>query len=258
MLLEFWWVVPAAIGGAGAAAVGIGALMRGGSARRLGYDAANLELKAAVSDATTKQSLVRVARTELARVSAERAVSRAGADDLARAKRVLQTAQAEAKAAAAAVRHLRARVATERAAIPARSAPTPLARLRAEHDTVLVQWMQYETDPAKQITYPTMSDAHVPATAAFLTALERAQRERPASEAATPTEYTVYRQAVERLQGAFQDAERAARIAAGEKPDAAPWQEAAQQMLTMSADAIDRAASAAASAIAAWTNRNQR
>ncbi|GAB3600351.1 hypothetical protein [Microbacterium tumbae] len=255
VLLDFWWVVPAA---AGAGAAGVWAVRRRGAERRLGYDAANLELRDAVSEATAKQQLVRVARTEAARLAAERAASRAGAEEVSRARRALQAAQREAKAAAATVRHLRARVAAERAAIPSRSESTPLARLRAEHDTVLVRWMQYETDPAKQIAYPTMSDAHVPSTAAFLTALEGAQGSRPSADGATPQEYTAYRHAVERLQGAFADAERAARIAAGEKADPAPWQDAAQQVIALSADVIDRAAAAAASAIAAWRDRTQR
>lgn len=252
-LLELWWVVPAALG---AGATGVWAVRRRGSARRLGYDAANLELREAVTAATTAQQTVRVARTEVARVTAERAAARANAVDVARAKRQLQTAQVESRAAAATVRHLRARVATERAAIPSRAEPHPLARLRTRHDTVLVRWMQYETDPAKQIAYPTMSDAHVPATAAFLATLDAAQKERPASDEITVPEFITYRRTVDRLEEAFDDAEQAAHIAAGERPAVGQgWQDAAQQWVALSADAIERAAEAAASALAAWKNR---
>ncbi|MGW8481792.1 hypothetical protein ACWGJP_01540 [Microbacterium sp. NPDC055903] len=254
VLLEFWWALPAA---AAAGAAGVWAVRRRGSERRIGYDAATLELREAVSEATAAQQAVRVARAEVARAVAERAASRVSADDVARARRTLQTGQREAKAAAAKVRHLRARVATERAAIPSRAEPTPVARLRTAHDTVLVRWMRYETDPGLQIAYPAMSDAHAPATAAFLTAVETAQRARPTEDGTTPQEYIAYRDAVQRLQSAFDEAERHARLAAGEKPDPAAWQDAAQQVITLSADVIERAAAAAASALAALSRRDR-
>ncbi|WP_243230676.1 hypothetical protein [Microbacterium sp. CIAB417] len=254
-LAEFWWAVPAAAGAVGAGAWGA---HRMNAERRLGYDAARLELRQAVADATAKQNAARVARADLARITAERAASRASAEDVGRARRELQAAQREAKAAAAAVKALRTRVAAARAEIPARSEPTPLDRLRAQHDTVLVRWMQYETDPARAIAYPTMSDGHVPATAAFLGALENAQARRPAEGKVTPAEFTEYRLAVVRLEQAFDDAERAARLAAGERPTAGPgWQDAAQQVITLSADVLDRAAGVAASAIAAWRDRSR-
>ena len=254
-LLEFWWAAPAAAGAAGA---GFWALWRRGADRRLGYDAARAKLRAGIAEAATKQHVVRVARAELARVAAERTASRATVADVAHARRQLQAAQRDAKAAAAAVRALRARVATARAEIPSRSEPAPLERLRTAHDTVLVRWMDYETDPAKQIAYPTMSDGKTPSTAAFLAALERAQHLRPASDQVTLAEYSAYEDAVAALERAFADAERAAHEAAGER-QAPPqgWQDAAQQVIILSAEALDRAAKAAASALAAWRARGR-
>lgn len=234
-------------------------MRRKGSSRRLGYEAATHELREAVSAATAAQLAVRVARAELARVSAEKAALRAGAADEARAKRQLQTAQRDSKVAAATVRHLRERVATERASIPARTEPAPLQRLRTQHDTVLVRWMQYETDPAKQISYPVMTDVHAPATATFLAALDVAQKERPASDEVTVVEFIGYRRAVERLETTFNDAEHAALVAAGERPSSSSpaWPETAQKWAALSAEALDRAADVAASALAAWRKRSR-
>jgi hypothetical protein len=253
LLAEFWWAVPAV---AGAVGVGAWGVHRVNAERRLAYDAARIELREAVAAATAAQNAARVARADLARMSADRAASRASLEDVNRARRDLQTAQRDAKASSAAVKALRVRVAAARTEIPSRSEPTPLERLRAQHDTVLVRWMQYETDPARLIAYPTMSDAHAPATAAFLAALEQAQQNRPAPGKVAPAEFTAYRLAVVRLERAFDDAEEAAHAAAGERtPPGQGWQDAAQQVITLSADALDRAAAAAASAIAAWRER---
>ncbi|MFB7251490.1 hypothetical protein [Microbacterium sp. NPDC056234] len=255
LLAEFWWAAPAAVGAVGAGAWGV---HRVNAERRLAYDAAKLELRAAISAAIAAQNAARVAKADLTRVSADRAASRASLEDVNRARRDLQSAQREAKAATAAVKALRARVTAARAEIPSRTEPTPLERLRSEHDTVLVRWMQYETDPARLIAYPTMSDGHVPQTAAFLSALEHAQDSRPAPGKVTPAEFTAYRLSVVRLQRAFDDAENAAHIAAGERSPIGPgWQDAAQQVITLSADVLDRAAAAAASAIAAWRDRSR-
>lgn len=255
LLAEFWWAVPAAAGAVGAGAWGVHRL---NAERRLAYDAAKLELRAAISAAIAAQNAARIAKADLSQVTADRAASRASLEDVNRARRDLQTAQREAKAASAAVKALRTRVTAARAEIPSRSEPTPLERLRSQHDTVLVRWMQYETDPARLIAYPSMSDGHVPATAAFLSALEHAQETRPAPGKVAPTEFTAYRLAVVRLERAFDDAETAARVAAGERPPIGPgWQDAAQQVITLSADVLDRAAAAAASAIAAWRERSR-
>ncbi len=72
-----------------------------------------------------------------------------------------------------------------------------------------------------------------------------------------PRRLRAYRDAVAELERAFEAAEHAARVQAGEAPPNAAWQDAAQDMLSRSAEAIDRAAGAAASAIAAWTNRKK-
>lgn len=109
--------------------------------------------------------------------------------------------------------------------------------------------MEYETDPARQIAFPAMSDSNVPTTAAFFVAVERARDLRPHGRV-TPAEFTAYRDAVADLQRAFDVAERAAR---GENGRPLGWQDA----VSRSADALGRAADAAASALSAWTRRGK-
>ena len=69
--------------------------------------------------------------------------------------------------------------------------------------------MEYETDPARLIVFPAMSDGRVAETAAYLTARAEAQQLRPASAQAriTPEAFATYRTAVERLTLTFEAAE---------------------------------------------------
>lgn len=232
--------------------------------RRLEVDAARRELREAQAAAARAKGVVRISRAELGRLEAERTAGRATGAEVTAARAHAQTAQREAKAAAAAVRARRAQLSAARAMLPhAASDPTkqPLARLMAEHDAVTARWIPYETDPAKLIAFPAMSDARVPSTAAFLAEQSRAQAARP--ESATTriglTQYTEYRDAVHGLERAFAVAEAEAwRLAgadgsltadAGASPSASEtWTATAQQAIARSASALTRAAEVAAAA----------
>jgi hypothetical protein len=257
LLGEWWWTAAVAAGGVTAGAVGI-RRRTAKSGRRLAYDAARHDLRAARVGVLEKRTAVKVARADHARVAAERSAHRATPDDVASAKRMLRDAERDVRAAVANVRAAQARVSAARASIPARSGPLPLDRLRAQHDTVVARWMRYETDTAHQIAYPSMTDVKQPATAAYLRAANRAtEARRTAGEAPTPAEYSAYRDAVAELERALDIAEHAARVQAGEAPAAAAWQDTAQDVLSRSVEAIDRAAGAAASAFAAWSARRR-
>jgi len=275
-LAEFWWIGPTVIGAGTLGWFGL-RHQRSERARRLEYEAARHDLKAARTNAASARIGVRVARAELARVQAERAASRATGAEVAAARTALDRAQRDGKAAAAAVRVGRVHVRSARAALPAAAndpASLPLARLLATHDDIAGRWLEYETDPAKLIAFPAMSDGRSRLTAAFLTEQRSAQRLRPASPTArmTPTQFGAYRDAVHRMRIAFEAAEtdawRQARAAgsapAGPGPDtpparatlprtvqhwteqlSGPWSDAAQNLtqavIAKSADALARA-----------------
>lgn len=208
--IELWWIVPAAVG---AGTVGFAVLRRRQkrSGKRLGYDAARLELRDAKRDARSAAVAAQVAHAETSRVLADRAASRADAASVASARRALRDAQRLSKTAQARVKAARARVSAERAGLS--SGALPLDRLRARHDAVLTRWMHYETDPGLALAFPVMSDARDPHTAAFLAALEHARDRRPSREDAqvTASDFSGYRGAVDELERAFDIAERSAR-----------------------------------------------
>lgn len=210
-LAEFWWIGPSVIG---AGALGWAGLrgQRGAKARRLAYTASLDALRAARQDAATARVAARVARAELARAQADRAAGHASSSDVASARRELDRAQRETKAAAATLRARRATVSAERVALGRRitdPSDLPLARLMAEDDAVSARFMEYETDPARILAFPAMSDARVPMTAAFLAELRTTRALRPASADAriTPAQFSAYRDGVTRLARAFQAAE---------------------------------------------------
>jgi hypothetical protein len=258
---EFWWVAPATVGAGALGAVGLRrrSVMSG---KRLAYEAARLDLQTAQREAAACRLAVKVARAEHARVAAERAASRASSLDVAAARRDLRHAEQASKAAAAEVRLRRVRMNVARVEL-SNGAAAPLNRVHERYDAVTARWLEYETDPARRIAFPSMSDGRDPAMAAFLGALDTARNLRPADgqKRVSPAEFAAYRDAVTALERAFDAAERAARTRAGmpdpEPADAGAWQEAAQNVLTRSADVLDRAAGAAASAIAAWNARDR-
>lgn len=249
-LAEMWWIVPVATGAGVLAVLGL-RYQRVVDARRLEYDAAKLELRDARTHAWAVRGHVRLARAEVARVQAERGAGRATPDEVARARRILQEAQRAARAATADVRVRRLRVSAARAGIHAATDPAhrPLALLMAAHDEVTARWLEYETDPARLIMFPTMSDGRVPTTAAYLAARAEAQQLRPASAQTrmTPLEFLAYRRAVERLSRAFEAAEQAAwrdaRATGMMPPEPRPepattWSATAEQLLERSSAAL--------------------
>lgn len=258
LLAEGWWI--AAVGAGGITAGAIGLRRRSTrSGRRLAVDAARHDLRTAHQVAAERRTALKIARADLARVSAERAARRATPEQVASARRMLRERERDAKAAAADVRARQVRLNAARSAVPRASAPTPLDRLQAQHDEVTARWMQYETDPALQIAYPAMTDVRRVETAAYLRASGRAvELRRAASGRTTAAEFAAYRDAVAELERAFEAAEHAARVQAGDATVNPAWQDTAHEMLNRSAEAIDRAAGAAASAIAAWTNRGRK
>jgi len=268
---EFWWIGPAVIGAGTLGWMGLRG-QRGAKARRIAYDASLAELKAARSDATASRIAVRVARAELGRAQAERAAGRATSADVAAARKALDAAQRETRAAAATIRVRRANLTADRAALSrvgtgrgTDPAQLPLGRLIAADDAISARWMEYETDPARAIAFPAMSDARVPATAAFLAELRTVRALRPASADAriTPAQFAAYRDGVARLARAFDVAEaeawRLARAAgsapAGPGPDTAGqsvWVTTAQEFAaTITQTVIARGAEALARATAA-------
>ncbi|MFD6697804.1 MULTISPECIES: hypothetical protein [unclassified Microbacterium] len=265
---EFWWVAPVVAGGAVLTVAGVRQKLRSGG-RRLGYDAARLDLQSALRQANEARVAVRVARAELAGLVAGRAAGATDAATVADARRVARDAEQRSRAAAAAVRARRAQLDAARAelAIGADPQRRPLPRALAAHDAVLVRWMTYETDPVLLLAYPTMRDAGDPSTHAFLTAMAEARDARPSPTArVTPAEFGAYRDAVERLRRTFGTAEADARARAeGRDPlserereaRAGGWRDAAQQMIGLSADALDRATDAAASWVATWNARGR-
>lgn len=282
-IAEFWWIGPAVIGTGTAGWLGWLGLrhQRSERARRLAHEAAKHELRIARQRSVAARGAARVARAELARVQAERSAAHASAADVTAARLELQSAQREARAATAAVRAGRARVTAARAALShaARGASAteelPLARLTAAHDAVTARWMEYETDAARVLAFPAMSDARQPLTAAYLTVRAEASSLRPtptqvARSQVTAAQFAAYRDAVQRLERAFDAAEkeawRQARAAGtapagsrstgpasprdtfGEAP-ATAWSALAQSAVARSTEALTRAAEAAASAL---------
>ena len=257
IVAEWWWVAPATVAAATAGAVGLRRRARR-SGRWLAVDAARQDLRSATQAVADHRLAVTIARADYARVTAERGAGTASADRVAVARRMLRERERQVKAAHAEVRSRRVRLKAARARVPSMSEPRPLERLRQEHDAVTARWMRYETDPALQIAYPAMTDVRQPETAAYLRAADLARELRRESEhRPTPAVYSAYRDAVSDLDAALEAAEHRARVLAGEAPPT-PWQEAAQDVLARSAEAIDQAAGAVASAVAAWTSRRRR
>src|SRR4051794_27576342 len=188
MLAELWWIVPVATGAGVIGMVGL-RHQRAVDARRLEYDAARLELHDARAREWSARSAVKLARAELTRAQAERAAARASSAEVAEARRGLTLGQRDLRAAVAEVRMRRMRLSAARSSLSAMTEPDqrPLARVMARHDDITQRWLAYETDPARLIVFPGMSDGHVPETAIYLTARTEAQRLRPPSPQARIT-----------------------------------------------------------------------
>lgn len=221
-----------------------------GAARRLDLDASRHELESAKTEAAHARVELRVAQADLLRVEADRAAGRAPAGAVSAARGRVQTARNDVRATAAAVRAQRAAVNAARATIPGPTAERdayPLGRLMAAHDALTARWMSYETDAAKVIAYPTMSDSHSPLLTAFLDEERQARWLRPRSVDArvSPAEFAAYRTAVRRATQAFDAAERDALRRAGHRlpppPPGVPesWIDIAQDVLLLTQGAVD-------------------
>ncbi|WP_431797433.1 hypothetical protein [Microbacterium kunmingense] len=254
-IAEFWWIGASA---AGAGTIGWFGLrhQRAKGSRRLALHAARHELREARDAVTASRVEVRVARAELARAQADRAADRVPASEVFLARQRLQQAQREVRAAHAEIRLRRIQVSAARATVPrAKADPDslPLARLMAAHTAIDTRWLEYETDPAKRIAFPAMSDVRQPSTAAYLAARAEAGRLRPPTAVTrmTPVEFAQYRAAVENLGKLFERAEREAWRAAGagsgpSRQDDPHWvdlaQSVAQTVIARGTEAIARVA----------------
>ncbi|MEI3867749.1 hypothetical protein V6S02_11740 [Microbacterium sp. CCNWLW134] len=254
-IAEFWWIGASA---AGAGTIGWFGLrhQRAKGSRRLALHAARHELREARDAVTASRVEVRVARAELARAQADRAAERVPASEVTLARQRLQQAQREVRAAHAEIRLRRIQVSAARATIPRAKSGTdtlPLARLMAAHTAIDARWLEYETDPAKRIAFPAMSDVRQPSTAAYLAARAEAGRLRPPTAVTrmTPVEFAQYRAAVENLGKLFERAEREAWRAAGDgngpsRQDDPHWvdlaQSVAQTVIARGTEAIARVA----------------
>lgn len=266
LLAEGWWTVPAAAGAVGAGALGwLGVrAQRRSRVRRLEVDAAQHDVRTAHQAIGRAKAGVLAARAEVARADADRLAARAAPSDVAAARRRLVQAQQDQRAAVAALRARRAAVRAARASMPtARDGvdALPLARLMAAHDRVTARWMEYETDAAKVLEYPRMSDAQAPLTAEFLRAQSAAQWLRPANAdvRVSAADYVAYRDAVRRAAYTFEAAERDALARAGhlppEKGTGERWAGLAQEFVDGAHRTVIRSAEAAARAAAEWTRR---
>lgn len=213
---EFWWIAPAAVGAGG---VGYGALTtRSRRAKRLEIDAARHEHQLAYRALLSARADVRFAQAHVQQAQANRATRVAGIPTVADAKRALQQARQAQKNATLAVRSARTRIRAVQAQRHAegRTQPLPLERLMHQHDAITARWLEYETDAAKALAFPQMSDAQHPATLAFLRAHSEAHRLRPASPKASvsPADFVAYRLAIRAAAHTLEEAEAAARRAA--------------------------------------------
>lgn len=264
LLAGGWWTVPAAVAAVGAGTLGWLGLraqrrkpraLPVRRARRLEVDAARHDVKRARDDVPRAHAAVQAARAEIARATAERHAGRATATDVAAARAALAQAQRDVSAARAALTARRADMRVAHASVPSRAdgpESMPLVRLSATHDAINAEWVAYETDPHKALTYPSMTDAREPLTVQFLRAQQQAQWLRPALGArVSAADYAAYRASVREMARTFQIAERDARRRAGE-PVADEhrgewWADVARDLVggaMRSAEAVARAATA--------------
>jgi hypothetical protein len=200
-------------------------------------------VRAAHEVMTRRRAEVAVAHAALVRTQAERTSSRATDREVAAARRALQNARQMSKSASAALRARRESLRAARATVPhvgTDPAEFPLPKVLDAHNAVLARWMQYETDPAKLIAFPAMSDGRSPVMTAFLREQQQAQWLRPVSRDArmAPADFAAYRDAVRRLERAFDAAEHEAIRQASGRPESTSgsdhtgnWADAAQELL---------------------------
>jgi len=273
LLAQLWWIAPAAVGAGTVSWFGLRGRRTAG-ARRLALDAAKLDVRSAREAVTRGNADVAVAHAELLRAKAEQATPRGSDRAVADARRMLQGAKQNAKSATAGLRARQAGLRAVRGTVPSASADPaefPLAKVMDAHNAVLVRWMEYETDAAKLIAYPAMSDGGSPVLAVFLREHAHAQWLRPSSSDArmTPAEFVAYRDAVRRVEQSFNAAESEVVRAASGRPTpafaSAAWVDSAQDLLhnaqraiAWSADVMARVSEGAATASERFPRRTSR
>jgi hypothetical protein len=241
-----WWLVPSAVALGATGAVALRRVRRR-DPRRLALLASQHDVGEARRLATRRRAELKVARAEYRRMVTERNYKRETGVDLSGARRIVRDAERAVRAADAGVRSAYAKRSAARQELPLIKDPEkyPLARVKAQHDSVLRRWLDYETDPAMAIAYPGMTDGSVPAAGEFLVASQRAGWLRPLKDTKIkPEDYSRYRDAVNDLEAAFERAELAVRGVTGGKTTSG-WQGSAQHLIERSAEAIERVADAA-------------
>lgn len=208
LLIEsWWWALPVA---AGVGAAGYRAVTTNSRrARRLELDAARLEERFAIQRLLAARADARAAKGEVLAARARRDAPRSV---LTEAQRRSAESRDLEWSASLNLRAARSRVSAARMQYHARAAeaPLPIDVLVARHDAVTARWLEYETDPAKALSFPQMLDAQHPMTLAFLRAQRDAQQLRPtvARDRVTPAAFLAYRDAVAAEEAAFVAAER--------------------------------------------------
>jgi hypothetical protein len=244
VLASWWWIAPAAAGVGAMSYAGLTA--RGRRARRLELDAARHEERSAYRALQSAQADLRTARAEVLAAKARREPSGAAYAD---ARRRLADIKLIERSAALQLRAARGRLKATllRYRTSTRDAPLPIEELVARHDAVTAQWLAYETDAGKALSFPQMLDPQHPPTLAFLRAQREAQTMRAAAtqDKVTPATYLAYRDAVQAAEAAFAAAEADAHGIARESVSSLSWDALPTPLTTWlprAADAIGEAA----------------
>lgn len=179
------------------------------NARSVGVAVAKVELQRAEQAVLAARAAVQVSKAEALAIRAERLAGRATLRDVLEAQRRHSNAKRAVRAAVAAVQARRAQVDLARLASRGHPSTLPLAQVLAAHDAVTAAWMSYETDTAKLIAFPAMTDVRHAPTATFVRQQRAAIELRPARDARiTADQFLAYRDAVGALQAAFAAAEQ--------------------------------------------------
>lgn len=185
---------------------------RAASARGLGVALAKLEHQRAQEALLAARTAAKAAKADLLSVRAARFGGRATLRDVLAAHARYTNARRAVRAAAAAAEARRANIDMARLASRGHPSTLPLAQVIAAHDAVTSRWLVYETDAAKLIAFPAMSDVRHPPTAAFVRQQRVAFELRPGGPDAriSAEQFLAYRDAVIALDAAFVAAEQAA------------------------------------------------
>lgn len=185
---------------------------RPATARNLGVALAKLEHQRAQQAVLAARTAAKAAKAELLTARADRFGGRTTFRDVLAAHARYTNARRAVRAAVAAAEARRASIDIARLASRGHASTLPLAQVLAAHDSVTARWLAYETDAAKLIAFPAMSDVRHPPTAVFVRQQRITVDLRPAGPEAriTAEQFLAYRDAVSALESAFVAAEQAA------------------------------------------------